>query len=193
MKRFISRNGRGFRKEAQEKLGREHGATIFYEAPKDAAAAVKAIRAKLEGGVLGMDGLRGLASSKSEVLRLLKILHDKGCASLDVSTGRRSDGKHGVELMAEFDVAMRHERAGGKEFSIEAGRKGGKIKFKNGEDKRTPRDTARSIWLDGRISTNAEALAKINSFGYSRDWGIRAAYKQLGTPKRRPGRRSTVN
>lgn len=190
MKRFISRNGRGFRKEAQEKLGREHGATIFYEAPKDADAAVKAIRKNLEGGVLGMDGLRGLASSKSEVLRLLKVLHDKGCAGLDVSSGRRSDGKHGVELMAEFDVAMRHERAGGKEFAQDAGKKGGRKALKNRNSKRTPKDVARPIWLDPTIATNAAAIHAINSKGYSLDWGQRALYLQFGSPKRPAGRRS---
>lgn len=190
MKRFISRIGRGFRKEAQEKLGREHGATIFYEAPKDADAAAKAIRPKMEGGVLGMDGLRGLASSKAEVLRLLKVLHDKGCAALDVSTGRRSDGRHGVELMAEFDVAMRHERAGGKEFAQDAGKKGGRKAARNKQKQRTPKDVARPIWMDPTIATNAAAIDTINSQGYSLEWTQRALYHQFGSPGRPAGRRS---
>lgn len=190
MKRAAVRPARGFPKEPQVKAANDAGATIIYE--KDPDSAVKAIRAKLEGGVLGVIGYRSLHSSKKEVLRLLKALHTKGCAAQDCATGRRSDGPDANELMAEFDRDIRHERAGGLEFVEKAGAKGGRKAARNGAAKRLPKDQALRIWKDLTIPTNALAVDRINEQGYSLPWGAGALRNQFGASGRPQGRRSTV-
>lgn len=190
MKRAAIRPARGFPKDPQVKTANDAGATIIYE--KDPESAVKAIRAKLEGGVLGVVGYRSLHSSKKEVLRLLDTLHDKGCAAQDCATGRRSDGRHANALMAEFDRDIRHERAGGLEFAEKAGAKGGRKAARNGAAKRLPKDQALRIWKDLTIPTNALAVDRINEQGYSLPWGAGALRNQFGASGRPQGRRSTV-
>lgn len=191
MKRGHKRPGRGFSDDMQDETLRAHGFGTLYT--NDPGAAVKAVRSNREGGVLGVVGYRGLASAKKDVLRLLKELHAKGCAAVDAATGRRSDGPDANDLLAEFDIQMRHERMGGKKFSQEAGRTGGDKAARNREGKRTPRDKALRIWRDHAISTDAEAIEKINSFGYSMDWGVGALRNQFDPSGRPRGRRSADN
>ena len=185
MKRGHIRIGKGFGKDGQEKILAAAGVTNTYIGQIDAA-----IRSVRKGEVLYCVGLRGLAGSKDGIKAALKALHGKGAAAVDAATGRRSDGPCGADLALEAAVELSNERQGGARFSRLHGRKGGEAAAKTKAGRRTPTDKAQRIWLDKSISTNDEALAKINSFGYSHDWSERAAYNQFGSPGRPAGRRS---
>lgn len=184
MKRGHIRVGRGFGKEAQEKVLREHGVTIFYY--DDPASAWKSQR---RGEVLYVVGLRGLAGSKDGIVKFLKELHKRDAAAVDVATGRRSDGKDGAELMAEAAVDLTNERMGGHRASKKFGQKGGEISGKKRMDRKTPLGDAEKIWFDLTLG-NAEAVDKINTFGYPDDWTYGALYHHLEKRGATPGRRS---
>lgn len=185
MKRGHIRVAKGFPEGPQQAALEKAGVTIFYK--NDVDAAIKSVR---KGEALYVVGLAGLAASKDGIKAATKALHAKGAWATDAATGRKSNGVDAVDLSMEAAVALSRANLGGAKFAREFGRKGGHAKAKNREGKRTPTDIAKRIWLDKSISTNAEALEKINSQGYSHDWTQRSAYNQFGNPGRRPGRRS---
>ena len=175
---------KGFPRGPQEQAFEKANVGIVYW--DDIDAAVKSVR---KGEPLYVVGLAGLAGSKDGIQAATKALHAKGAFAVDVATGRRSNGPDAVDLSMEAAVALSRASLGGAKFAKEFGRKGGHAKAKSREGRRTPVDIAKPIWFDQNISTNAEALEKINSHGYSIDWGIRAAQLQFGPSKRRKGRR----
>lgn len=127
-------------------------------------------------------GLRALGSSRKVIMEQLAVIKKAGRVVMDTETKERSDAD-GAEMLDRALAKIRYEKTmPGPERAKEIGAKGGKAKGINAARKRMAENSARRIWLDKRIATNAEAVAKMEG------WSRETAYSHFGPSGRPPGR-----
>ena len=179
------RHTKAFPKSRQDAAMDESGVKIRYYDDVD-----NAIRRTREGEGLHVDGLRGLAGSRKEIRELVDRLHAKGAWAIDTSTGRRSDGKHGLALLDEAVAAIANERRGNRRGAEFAGRAGGIESGKRKAIGRMPFDQIATFWFDKRL-TNDQVMERVNSDPrYPTEISYTTIYRKLEKRNALIGRRS---
>jgi hypothetical protein len=138
-------------------------------------AVIKAARA---GEVIALSGgLRVLGDSRKTIVAAVNAIAEKGAVLYDVGTGDRSD-RHGVRMLNRAIAMLHGELSMGDRAEI-IGSMGGEAHAEAIRKARMPKEEARMIWLDQRIST-AEAVKRMGPH-----WSKPTAQRAFG-PSGRP-------
>lgn len=139
------------------------------------AAAIKSLR---KDDMLAVAGLRSLGTSRREIISALDKVHNAGKCVIDAATGRKSDGRYAVNLMAEAVSDLANERRGENLKSI--ARLGAAASAKVRTAGRMPLDMASIFWFDKRLRNN-EAVEQINGHpDYRKPYSPGTLYRKLG-------------
>lgn len=185
MMRGLIRDTKTFPASRQEKILADAGVKAIYR--DDFEGCLKSLR---KGDTMAVSGLRALAGNRRGIVARLDEVHDKGNAVIDAATLRRSDGRHGPNLMAEAIADLANEKRGPGDSAAENGSKGGKKSARSKRQGRMPKTTASAYWLD-RSLTNTQALERMNADpNYPREWTVVTAYRNLGRRGALAGRRA---
>src|SRR6185437_183527 len=152
-------------------------------------AAIQTLR---KGDLLAVAGLRGLGGSRKEIRAVCDRLHDLGFAAVDAATQRRSDGKHGIQLLDEAVAALANERRGHHNGAAEDGAQGGKAKGRNNRKRLMPKADAAKIWHSNPGMKNKELLALINADKRFLPYTESTAYRYLKKRQAFAGRRAKI-
>lgn len=144
-------------------------------------AALRLIRGK---EVLEMaSGFRTLGSSRKTIMEQYAVIKKAGRVVLDPETKERSD-TDSAEMLDRALAKIRYEKTMPDHGRAkEIGKLGGEAKGRNAAKARMAENTARRIWLDKSIDTNAEAIAKMTK------WSKETANRRFGPSGRPAGRR----
>lgn len=132
-------------------------------------------------------GFRALGSSRKKIMVEFAIAKAAGKVLMDTETKQRSDS-HGVEMLDAALAIIHRERTGPTpEEAEERGRNGAAVRWKEKQENRMAHNSARTIWLNKRIATNAQALEKMT--GWTRGTAY-DAFGASGRPSGNPGRKT---
>lgn len=175
----------GFSQKRQEEILAAAGFTPSRICGKGHTCATLAEALKLIRGAEVLEtagGFRPLGSSRKTIMEQYAVIKKAGKVVLDVETGERSD-RDSAEMLDRALAKIRYEKTmPSPEHAKEIGRAGGKAKGRNAAAARMAENSARRIWLNKSIATNAEAIDKMTG------WSRESAYRKFGPSRRPPGR-----
>jgi hypothetical protein len=120
-----------------------------------------------------------LGDSRKTIVAAVNAIAEKGAVLYDVGTGDRSD-RHGVRMLNRAIAMLHGELSMGDRAEI-IGSMGGEAHAEAIRKARMPKEEARMIWLDQRIST-AEAVKRMGPY-----WSKPTAQRAFGPSGRSKG------